>query len=88
MSGLIGADNQFGKQFHAPNTKLQGLIVSIYDVCTNKLMFELEADVILDRLCGRLSHCLHYRRKIWTEEHDHCRRFYNDHWDNPLGNLE
>jgi hypothetical protein len=32
MSGLIGADNQFGQEFHRPDTKLQGLIVSIYDV--------------------------------------------------------
>jgi hypothetical protein len=34
MSGLIGADNQFGREFHRPDTKLQGLIVSIYDVRT------------------------------------------------------
>jgi MFS family permease len=32
MSGLIGAGNQFGREFHRPDTKLQGLIVSIYDV--------------------------------------------------------
>lgn len=32
MSGLIGADNQFGRDFKSPDAKLQGLIVSIYDV--------------------------------------------------------
>ncbi|KAL2354297.1 general substrate transporter [Cryomyces antarcticus] len=32
MSGLIGANNQFGHDFNSPNTKIQGLIVSIYDI--------------------------------------------------------
>lgn len=32
MSGLIGADNQFGKDFNSPDSKLQGIIVSIYDI--------------------------------------------------------
>lgn len=32
MSGIIGANNQFGHDFNSPNTKLQGTIVSIYDV--------------------------------------------------------
>jgi len=32
MSGLIGADNQFGKDFSHPDTDLQGIIVSIYDI--------------------------------------------------------
>jgi hypothetical protein len=33
MSGIIGANNQFGRDFNSPDTKMQGLIVSIYDVC-------------------------------------------------------
>ncbi|KAL9115799.1 MAG: hypothetical protein Q9227_000167 [Pyrenula ochraceoflavens] len=32
MSGIIGANNQFGKDFNNPDTKLQGTIVSIYDI--------------------------------------------------------
>jgi MFS family permease len=32
MSGLIGADNQFGKDFNSPNPKMQGIIVSLYDI--------------------------------------------------------
>jgi hypothetical protein len=32
MSGFIGADNQFGREFHKSDTKLQVSIVSIYDV--------------------------------------------------------
>ena len=32
MSGLIGADNQFGMDFNHPDTTLQGLITSIYDI--------------------------------------------------------
>jgi hypothetical protein len=32
MSGIIGADNQFGRDFGSPNEDLQGIIVSIYDV--------------------------------------------------------
>ena len=32
MSGLIGAQNQFATDFHNPDTKLQGTIVSIYDI--------------------------------------------------------
>lgn len=32
MSGIIGAENQFGKDFNSPDSNLQGVIVSIYDV--------------------------------------------------------
>ena len=32
MSGLIGAKNQFAAEFNNPDTKLQGTIVSIYDI--------------------------------------------------------
>lgn len=32
MSGIIGADNQFGRDFNSPDANMQGLIVSIYDV--------------------------------------------------------
>lgn len=32
MSGIIGANNQFGRDFDTPGTSLQGIIVSIYDV--------------------------------------------------------
>ncbi|QLI74408.1 Sugar transporter STL1 [Metarhizium brunneum] len=32
MSGLIGADNQFGKQFNHPDAGLQGTLTSIYDI--------------------------------------------------------
>lgn len=32
MSGIIGANNQFGHDFGNPDTKLQGTIVSIYDI--------------------------------------------------------
>lgn len=32
MSGLIGADNQFGRDFNSPDPKMQGIIVSIYDI--------------------------------------------------------
>ncbi|KAI9729311.1 MAG: hypothetical protein M1834_006982 [Cirrosporium novae-zelandiae] len=32
MSGIIGANNQFGVDFNHPDDKLQGLIVSIYDI--------------------------------------------------------
>ncbi|KAL1624822.1 hypothetical protein SLS56_007622 [Neofusicoccum ribis] len=31
MSGIIGAENQFGKDFNSPDANMQGLIVSIYD---------------------------------------------------------
>ncbi|RFU30784.1 hypothetical protein B7463_g5557, partial [Scytalidium lignicola] len=31
-SGIIGADNQFGHDFNSPDSKLQGTIVSIYDI--------------------------------------------------------
>lgn len=33
MSGIIGAENQFGQDFNSPNEDMQGIIVSIYDVC-------------------------------------------------------
>lgn len=32
MSGLIGADNAFARQFNDPNATLQGTITSVYDV--------------------------------------------------------
>ncbi|KAI0717065.1 general substrate transporter [Earliella scabrosa] len=32
MSGIIGADNQFGKDFNHPNPTTQGTIVAIYDI--------------------------------------------------------
>lgn len=32
MSGIIGANNQFGKDFNSPDSNLQGIIVSVYDV--------------------------------------------------------
>lgn len=32
MSGIIGANNQFGKDFNHPDANLQGIITSIYDV--------------------------------------------------------
>ena len=32
MSGLIGADNAFGKQFGHPDPNMQGIITSIYDI--------------------------------------------------------
>ena len=32
MSGLIGADNRFGRDFHNPDDNLQGDIVGLYDV--------------------------------------------------------
>lgn len=36
MSGIIGAENQFGNDFNNPDANMQGLIVSIYDVRTPK----------------------------------------------------
>lgn len=30
MSGLIGADNQFGRDFNNPDANMQGIITSIY----------------------------------------------------------
>lgn len=32
MSGIIGADNRFAKDFNYPGTSTQGTIVAIYDV--------------------------------------------------------
>ncbi|KAL1652258.1 hypothetical protein SLS58_000385 [Diplodia intermedia] len=32
MSGIIGANNQFGNDFNYPDANMQGLIVSIYDI--------------------------------------------------------
>ena len=32
MSGIIGADNAFGRQFGHPDPNMQGIIVSIYDI--------------------------------------------------------
>lgn len=32
MSGIIGADNVFGRDFGRPDSSMQGLIVSIYDI--------------------------------------------------------
>jgi hypothetical protein len=32
MSGIIGADNQFGKDFGHPNAGLQGTIAAVYEV--------------------------------------------------------
>jgi sugar porter (SP) family MFS transporter len=32
MSGIIGADNAFGKQFNTPSPTMQGTIVAIYDI--------------------------------------------------------
>ena len=32
MSGLVGADNQFGKTFNNPDSTMQGLLTSIYDI--------------------------------------------------------
>jgi MFS family permease len=32
MSGIIGADNVFGRDFGRPDSNMQGLIVSIYDI--------------------------------------------------------
>lgn len=32
MSGIIGAENQFGQDFNSPDEDMQGIIVSIYDV--------------------------------------------------------
>lgn len=34
MSGIIGANNQFGNDFNNPDANMQDLIVSIYDVRT------------------------------------------------------
>lgn len=34
MSGIIGADNRFAKDFGYPDTTTQGTIVAIYDVRT------------------------------------------------------
>ncbi|KAI9929516.1 hypothetical protein ASPWEDRAFT_110586 [Aspergillus wentii DTO 134E9] len=32
MSGLVGADNRFGRDFHHPDADLQGDIVALYDI--------------------------------------------------------
>lgn len=32
MSGIIGANNQFGKDFNHPDANVQGTIVSLYDI--------------------------------------------------------
>lgn len=32
MSGIIGADNEFGRQFNNPDANMQGIITSIYDI--------------------------------------------------------
>ncbi|KAJ5621858.1 hypothetical protein N7528_005090 [Penicillium herquei] len=32
MSGLVGANNEFGKQFGHPGTNMQGILTSIYDI--------------------------------------------------------
>ncbi|KAI9660042.1 MAG: hypothetical protein M1821_001394 [Bathelium mastoideum] len=44
MSGIIGANNQFGHDFHNPDANMQGIIVSIYDIgcaagCLTSLFF-------------------------------------------------
>ncbi|KAJ6112032.1 Major facilitator superfamily domain general substrate transporter [Penicillium sp. IBT 18751x] len=32
MSGLVGANNEFGKQFNHPDATMQGILTSIYDI--------------------------------------------------------
>ncbi|KAK5259128.1 hypothetical protein LTR40_006573, partial [Exophiala xenobiotica] len=32
LSGIIGADNQFGRDFNSPDANTQGLIVSVYQL--------------------------------------------------------
>lgn len=40
MSGLVGADNQFGKTMDNPNATIQGLLTSIYDIgCAGGCLF-------------------------------------------------
>lgn len=54
MSGIIGAENQFGNDFNNPDANMQGLIVSIYDVRTLKAqIILLKADT--SRLDARLA---------------------------------
>lgn len=58
MSGIIGANNQFGKDFNSPDSSMQGIIVSVYDVrlptMTRKEMTQINGTLITFR-CIRLA---------------------------------
>jgi hypothetical protein len=62
MSGLIGADNQFGKDFHNPDSNLQGIITSIYDVRTGHYPSKL-SDCLRD--FRSVARRVHWRLCLW-----------------------
>lgn len=44
MSGIIGAENRFGRDFNSPDAEMQGDIVALYDVSESCQSFTLYLD--------------------------------------------
>jgi len=63
MSGLVGADNRFGRDFNNPNVDMQGNIVALYDVRQYLHCQKIATDK-LDWLHFRLDPCILCGRKI------------------------
>jgi hypothetical protein len=81
MSGIIGANNQFGHDFNSPDSSLQGTIVSLYDVSTS-LSLSLRCDDInldADWLRSGVSTLRRFWGAIWSEKSNFCWRFNHDH---------
>jgi MFS family permease len=65
MSGIIGAKNQFTKDFNSPDPNMQGIITSIYDIgCAVGCLFTL-----------------FFGERFGRKEHDSCWWECDDYWD-------
>lgn len=83
MSGIIGANNQFGHDFNSPDANMQGIIVSIYDVGEPFTILRLDLTLI-DRMRCWVPYVVVLRRENGSKAYDHCRSDYYDHWNDNL----
>jgi hypothetical protein len=81
MSGIIGANNQFGHDFNSPDSSLQGTIVSLYDVSTSlsRLLKRDDVNFDADWLCSGVSALRHFWGAIWSEKGDFGWGINHDH---------
>lgn len=66
MSGIIGSNNQFGFDFGSPDTNLQGLVVSKYDIWLLILYIDSLSDLI--RLPAHLARFSPFSLAILMDE--------------------
>lgn len=92
MSGIVGADNRFARDFNQPDAGLQGDIVALYDVssASHRRSWSLANGMLnaLDRVYHWLYPRVRDRRALWAPQDAHGGRHDNGDRIDYLGDVD